>query len=362
MAPLAIDRQRFTLRALKSSSRKILVIRQDNIGDLVCTTPLFEGIHTRFPGDRLTVLCTTYNQAVLDRNPHVSGLAVYSKQSHHDSMAGVVRGAMQKAMMILRLRREKFDIVIVPSTPCSARVAALVRNLRPKRFVRSEGSEGGGDNLPGSVLQKKHEVERGWEFGRQIGLGGSPPPVKVYPDPPACEALRGRVLDRVGNGVVRRLIAVHISSRKPSQQWPVESFEELIRALHHADPSLGFVLLWAPGHAGNRAHAGDDEKLAILKSKLPPGMPVHSQPTPDLKETISALGACDYFVGSDGGAMHLAAGCGLPGVAFFGDSSFKRWRPWNASYEVIQPATKNVQDISPREAVAAFLRVAGPGR
>ena len=41
---------------MKDSAASFLVIRRDNIGDLVCTTPLFEALRLRFPSARIDAL------------------------------------------------------------------------------------------------------------------------------------------------------------------------------------------------------------------------------------------------------------------------------------------------------------------
>ncbi|MBI3715416.1 MAG: hypothetical protein HY255_05435 [Betaproteobacteria bacterium] len=43
----------------------LLVIRRDNIGDLVCTTPLLAALRTHFPQARIEVLANSYNAPVL---------------------------------------------------------------------------------------------------------------------------------------------------------------------------------------------------------------------------------------------------------------------------------------------------------
>ncbi|WP_372585296.1 glycosyltransferase family 9 protein, partial [Pantoea ananatis] len=54
--------------------KNILVIRRDNIGDMVCTTPLLEGIKTAFPEAKLTLLVNKVAQDVILHNPHVDAL------------------------------------------------------------------------------------------------------------------------------------------------------------------------------------------------------------------------------------------------------------------------------------------------
>ena len=49
--------------------KSVLVVRRDNIGDLVCTTPLFTALRRRYPDAWIGALVNSYNAAVLDRKP-----------------------------------------------------------------------------------------------------------------------------------------------------------------------------------------------------------------------------------------------------------------------------------------------------
>ena len=58
-------------RTTSGEPRSILVIRRDNIGDLVCTTPLLATLRARYPQAWIGVLANSYNAPALDGNPHV---------------------------------------------------------------------------------------------------------------------------------------------------------------------------------------------------------------------------------------------------------------------------------------------------
>ena len=53
---------------------RILVIRRDNIGDLVCTLPLFRALRRQLPEAHLAALVTSYTAAVLDGNPDLDAI------------------------------------------------------------------------------------------------------------------------------------------------------------------------------------------------------------------------------------------------------------------------------------------------
>jgi heptosyltransferase-3 len=64
------------------ASPRILVIRRDNIGDLVCTTPLLRSLRRQLPNARIDCLVTRYNQAVLQDQPDIDSLYAYTKAKH----------------------------------------------------------------------------------------------------------------------------------------------------------------------------------------------------------------------------------------------------------------------------------------
>jgi ADP-heptose:LPS heptosyltransferase len=174
----------------------------------------------------------------------------------------------------------------------------------------------------------------------------------VFPD----EAQRGEIARSLaGLDGGAPVVGVHVSARRARQQWPAEKFAELMRAIAGRQPTR-FVLLWAPGAAGNPRHPGDDAKARAIVEHCA-GLALLPCPTEELSRLIAALSLCDYVVCADGGAMHLAAALGKPTLCFFGDSPPARWRPWEAPHELLQPASMDLKDLGVEAALAGFDRL-----
>ena len=337
----------------------ILIIRRDNIGDLVCTTPLISALRRRFADAWLGALVNSYNAPVLDGNPDLDEVFVYTKAKHrnqNESLPGIL---WRRLRMMHRLRRLQLDDIIIATTSPQPRVIALARWLKPKRII------GFGENRALDVSLPldnagRHEVEDVFRVASIYGIDGPPPACRVIgPKTPP----RSAVLT----------IGLHISARKPSQRWPADRFAATIRALAAQGP-LRFMLLWSPGADDNPLHPGDDLKAqAVLeelrRSGIPcegadvlciPGIPLRGQvrviarPTQTLAELIAALAECDALVCADGGAMHLGAGLGLPIVCLFGNSGAQRWHPWAVPYRLLQQPSLDVADIGVEQVVSAF--------
>jgi ADP-heptose:LPS heptosyltransferase len=311
---------------------RILILRRDNIGDLVCTTPLIAALRARLPGAWLGALVTSYNAEVLAGNAALDEVFVYEKLKHRSgSLLSHLRSGLGQ---VARMRERKIDCVLVPAN--SPRALKLAHSLKPGEVLAA----------PAAVPAGQHEVERTYELGRALGLRGKPGPLQLRPD----ARKRAELDERLGSG---SFVAIHISARRPAQRWPLERYAALAAQLAK---ETRVILLWAPGASDSPGHPGDDAAAAevVRMAGSPAVIPV---PTTGLKTLIAALSLAGRVVCPDGGAMHLAAALGKPVVALFGDSPVDRWRPWGVPHRVLRPESRDLSDLPVEpvlEAVAAL--------
>lgn len=316
-----------------------MIIRRDNIGDLVCTTPLIAALRRRFAHGWLGALVNSYNAPVLEGNPGLDGVFVYTKgkhRAHEDSLAGIW---WRRLMMMHKLRRMRLDDVILANPSAQPRIVQLARWLNPKRIIGFGKVKGLDVSLPLDSANR-HEVEDVFRVASIYGIDSLPPACEVFARGAAPSAST-------------LTVGIHISARKPSQRWPATRFAETMRAIA-AQGSVRFMLLWSPGAEDNPLHPGDDAKAREVMAEVGGGTTVIARPTQRLPELIAALAECHAMICADGGAMHLAAGLGLPIVCLFGNSGAYRWRPWDVSYRLLQKPSLDVADISVDEVVSAF--------
>lgn len=327
-----------------SAPDRILVIRRDNIGDMVCTTPLIEALRKHYPTAWIGVLTNSYSAPVLDGNPDVDEVLAYRKLKHLGDGESALASLAGRASMLWRLRGKRMSVAIVAAGAKDQRSERLARLLGPESIV-----------TPAVAATGEHEVERTFRAAQMLGIHDVIPPVRVVAQPAATS----RALDAVGRaGLGNRhpLVGVHISARRPAQRWPVERFGELVAALS-ARFGCATILLWSPGPESHPQHPGDDGKaeaiiaLAAGKTSLVP------YPTATLAHLIGALSICDVVLCSDGGAMHVAAGLGKPIACFFGDSPIARWRPWGVPHSILQAASGPVEGVPVESAIAAIANL-----
>ncbi|MBP2683297.1 MAG: glycosyl transferase [Deltaproteobacteria bacterium] len=334
---------------------KILFIRRDNIGDLICTTPAIRAVRGAFPRARIHVLVNTYNADALLGNPDVDNVFVYEKGKHAGGRS-VVSIWARNASLIGRIRAVRYDWAIGcgSASPRLARYVLMTGAVRKVGFV--PGSKKGWfrtytDSLPepdGGL----HEVERTFRLLAPLGIAGDPPPMRLVPDAACVDAMREALGKAPGHGT-GPLVAFHISSRRPENRWPVDRFVALGRVLLAHGARI--LLLWSPGSEANVFHPGDDGQAEAIRRILGEG--VLPFPTVRLRELVAALSEADFVVCGDGGAMHAAAALGKPMVVIWGKTDPARWRPWGTPHVLLRAESRRAADVAPDRAAEAVVRM-----
>ena len=340
------------------SSPRILVIRRDNIGDLVCTTPLLRALRAHYPNAWIGVLANSYNAPVLEGNPDIDQLIAYRKHKH--GAVGRIELLLERLRIVRALRALKLDWVIAATPGWQPRTIALARWMGVRRlaaFVPAGArARGVTDRIALESLAGLSEVEQVMAAAPVLGLPTEPPPpARVVADPASLARMTALLASsRPARGL---RVGVHISARKPSQRWPIERFAQVIRQLHETQ-GIRPIVLWAPGDTDNPMHPGDDARAEALRG-LTRDCPVLFHPTRSLRELIAAVAICDVMVLADGGAMHVAAGLGKPIVCLFGQSDATRWRPWGVPFRLLQAPSHQVSDITVAQVIESYNGLVG---
>ena len=93
--------------------RRILVVRKDDIGDVLCTTPAPRALHRAFPGAHLTILVAEHCRAAVERNPDLDEVLTYAKAKHRAGPLGLA-ALWDLARVIRALRAHRCELALVP--------------------------------------------------------------------------------------------------------------------------------------------------------------------------------------------------------------------------------------------------------
>lgn len=317
------------IKSLSAKFQKILLIRNDNIGDLICSIPAIQLIRESYPDATIHLLVNSYNAPVVEPlvGKMVDKLVIYHKTKH----TGLNFGQLLRLFRFyVELRGEKYNAAVMLVGGTSKQAISFAK------WSSAENIYGYGEEASGPEFKEGlHEVEYSWNLALQMtGKERKPPEVIPYP------------LQRTGTRT-----AIQITSRKPGNRWTTKNFIELIKKVFETTKEKP-ILLWSPGDSSTATHPGDDDKAADIIGQT--AAYIEPRPTATLAELIDVLKECRYMITPDGGAMHLANAMGIRVLALFGQSDPVRWRPWGKNSIFIQSPSRTVNDIGVDEVSLRF--------
>src|SRR5438477_12796851 len=155
------------------AARNILLVRLDNLGDVLLTTPAFHAVKAALPSARLTLLASPVGAQVGFLDPDIDDVIVY-QAPWMDPWHKLPQDSQREQQIIAQLRERHFDGAITftsfRQSPLPAAYLCYLADI-PLRIAASIDG-------PGSLLTTRHkhperlihEVERGLDLVAAIGF------------------------------------------------------------------------------------------------------------------------------------------------------------------------------------------------
>jgi len=299
-------------------ARNILVIRPDEIGDVVLTGPFLRQLRTAAPLAHITLVVKRLCQELVEHCPYVN--EVYSlnfsfaKDSHR-----LVASAWHLRWHHLPVHG--FDIVLLPRRADDfyhSKDVAYVLAGKGNILFNKELRPGGGN------LEGEHELIHNLRFLRRLAGVADISNTSLE-----CWLTdEDRNFARAALNAAHRYVAFATGANVAARQWPIERFAAVatrLRDLYGIVP----VILGAAGEPG-----------------FSTGVNLIGRTT--LRQAAAVLERCELFVGNDSGPKHIAAAVGVPVVEISafrvgGDAchlnSPARFHAWGVPYRLAQPSS-----------------------
>lgn len=323
--------------------KSVLIVRLDQIGDAVLTTPLIREVRRSMPHSEITLVVRAHVKDLFDCCPYVNEVLSYDPrlvghlpavQQHWRALALAARYLWKKRIDLAiapRFNRDMYHALFVAYFSGAAWRMAYEQprddtgtrydfnRLLSHGFVGKEG-----------VI---HEVERNTEFLRHLGLE----PVESALELWTSESDLERVVEELAvRGIATApLVAVAPGAREQKRVWPIAQFcalmPWLMKRLAVSIVVVGDSQEWP---LGEQMAAIDRTRIFNLCGLF------------NLRSLAGLLDQCILFVGNDSGPMHIAAARGVPVVEISAypetapahrPMSPMRFRPWGVAYKVARP-------------------------
>ncbi len=248
------------------SARNLLLVRLDNLGDVLLCTPAFHAVRDTLPEARLTLLAGPVGAQVAEMNPDLDDVIVY-ESPWMDVWGHLPQDPDRELQMVRVLKNRHFDgAIIFTSFHQSSLPAAYLAYLAgiPLRLAASiDGS--------GSLLTTRHkhpekplvhEVERALELVGAEGFRTSDRDLVLRVPPEELASMRRR-LSAEGVSEGGSLVAVHPGCSMPARTYPWELFAEVADLLAG---ELGCRVVEV-GHAERRHLYSETDEVVAAKTR-----------------------------------------------------------------------------------------------
>ncbi len=299
--------------------RRVLLVRLDNLGDVLLTTPAFRAIRRALPEAHLTLLAGPAGCAVGALDPDVDETILYHAPNE-DVHFRLSHDPGRELSAVEALREREFDAAIIFTSYKQSSLPAAYLCYLSGIPLRAAGSwEGSGSLLThrhryAETVPPRHETLRGLELTGFLGFPPAEPEMVLVPRD-EDERGAGDLLERCGVGRYGGFAVVHPGVSAPSRAYPAERYEQVVEELSKGS-GLPVLVTGGPG----------EEELARAVAGAV-GIPVGGET--GFGELAALVGRASVVVTNNTGTSHVASALKRPVVTVFaGTNPPEQWGPW----------------------------------
>jgi heptosyltransferase-2 len=299
-----------------------LLVRATNwLGDAVMTTPALAAVREGFPDARIVLLARPLVAELFRHHPDVDEVMVYELPGRHE-------GALGRLRLGGELRRRRFDGALLLQNAFDAALIAFLGRIPERAGYPTDGRRIL-LTLPVPLtpgIFERHEVE--YYLCLLDGLG-IPRPVPAVLKLAVTEKEREAMAERLASLGIDRgapIVAINPGATYGSaKRWYPERFAAVADSLAEEWGARVVVV----GSAAEAPLAGEIEAAARRGVANMAGKTT-------VREMMAFLSLSSFIVANDSGPMHIGAALGVPLVAIFGPTDWRRTSPWTDRARVVR--------------------------
>lgn len=274
--------------------KKILVIRNDKIGDLIVSSNFIKLLESTFPEAKIDLILSNANKQLMQADKKIN-------QIYTINFSPRKLGELKEYYSLTkRIRKEKYDLGIDLR-------GSLLNTLFFLFLGKVKFRVGFYTNLITKLLLnhallKDYKGHASWNMVRLFNGAFSQNKKYVWPSIEVTSNDLKEVNNFVRKCNLSKTITLCVDASDEQKQWPLENFEQLIKYLKREYKNHKIVLVGT-----------DEDKINNLYKKNPECIRLIS---PNLRFLYLYLKSTNLVITPDGGVMHLAGAAKAKLIAF----------------------------------------------
>ena len=306
--------------------RRVLLVRLDNLGDVLLTTPAFRAVRRALPEAHLALLSGPAGCEIGRLDPDIDETVLY-RAPNEDVYFQLPQDPGRELAAVEALRERDFDAAIIFTSYKQSALPAAYLCYLAGIPLRAAGSFEG----PGSLLTHrhryeetvppKHETLRGLELTDFLGFPPVEPEMVLVPHE-EDEERAVKLLERCGIESEAGFAIVHPGASASSRAYPPKRYAAIVKALA-AKSGLPVLVTGGPG----------EEDLTRQVAGFM-GIPVGGET--GFGPFAALVGRAAVVVTNNTGTTHVASALKRPVVTVFaGTNPPEQWGPWRTLSRLI---------------------------
>ena len=307
--------------------RSVLVVRLDEIGDMVMFSPFLRALRKHLPEAHITLVVKPGVRNLVELCPYTNEVLTFDQRGGRiERFLLLPLRAMLFAVRYLRGR--VYDLALLPRWDADYYYAAFVAfwSGAPRRIGYSESVTAyksvvnrGFDRLLTQTLNEpvlRHDIEHNMAMIRFLGGDADDDYQEVWLGE-SDRHFAENTLREQGFEPGQKIFGIGPSGgHSVFKQWPLENYAKLGRRLQEKWGAK-IILFGGPG---------EEEMGRVLADGLGPGT-LNLMGRTTIRQMAAVMARCNAYVGNDSGPTHIAAASNIPVVAIFGSSCRHRFHP-----------------------------------
>lgn len=297
---------------------RILLLRQDRIGDVIVSTPILRALRQKYPEARIDIMLG-------DNNFTVQQLAL----TYCDTVWRYTKNLTKLLRLMRSLRQVKYDVVIDLIDNPSVTSSLLVRGTGARFSVGIDKENAAAYSHVVPLLDRTqvHIVHRIAQLLLPFGI--DPSAINLDVEYPLSEKDIRSAQSKLPAKKHTFRLGINISGRGEEMYWGQENFIRLVRKIQRTLPAFEVLLLGSPDYA--------EEARCIYEATYLDGAVALAPTVSSLHEFAALLHECDAVLTPDTSVVHLAAAWKRPTVVLFVFNEFglAHWTPFHTPHRAL---------------------------